>query len=500
MSASLSNTLRLSSSLKMDEEAKLIEKQGIVSILGSDCERTKAASLRRTLSGDMSSRKWLAQHGFSHMRKIASSQQFIVSAADSSSSSEGEDEYEEGKEVERPGGFQTWSSILTQKGGEESGKSGTLPLPYVHPLVKRSSSSLSEKSLQVCTESLGSETGSEGFSSSANTQEDKQDQQQQNQHQQKQQQQQYEKESSSLGKQELTVVERPDNYYSVRNRLQPPSSFPPPLPSLSPTQGPNVRFHTHRQNGRLVLEAVSVPTQNCFQAQRHGGRLVLTFANIPFNHEDTSDKEQDEEEEEEAAEELGQEFENFEEENEIQMNEDENGEAASEEGEVVKVGKANEFNQEMEAAPKLPSGMINVHRSALMMKKLMGLVNRNPTWPPKLNKAANLEEATPLPPPPRVARIITTPPAATAASSFNAYDYCWRSKPPTGTAILNPPSIPLKNNSDKFFLSKSSKAQEQQQLLLLRGNKAEYSIPLLRGCKEPRRSLVIWEPYCIATS
>ncbi|CBI24433.3 unnamed protein product, partial [Vitis vinifera] len=436
----------------MDEEAKLIEKQGIVSILGSDCERTKAASLRRTLSWDMSSRKWLAQHGFSHMRKIASSQQFIVSAADSSSSSEGEDEYEEGKEVERPGGFQTWSSILTQKGGEESGKSGTLPLPYVHPLVKRSSSSLSEKSLQVCTESL---------------------------------------ESSSLGKQELTVVERPDNYYSVRKRLQPPSSFPPPLPSLSPTQGPNVRFHTHRQNGRLVLEAVSVPTQNCFQAQRHGGRLVLTFANIPFNHEDTSEKEQDEEEEEEAAEELGQEFENFEEENEIQMNEDENGEAASEEGEVVKVGKANEFNQEMEAAPKLPSGMINVHRSALMMKKLMGLVNRNPTWPPKLNKAANLEEATPLPPPPRVARIITTPPAATAASSFNAYDYCWRSKPPTGTAILNPPSIPLKNNSDKFFLSKSSKAQEQQQLILLRGNKAEYSVPLLRGCKEPRRSLMI---------
>ncbi|RVW37758.1 Protein FAF-like, chloroplastic [Vitis vinifera] len=292
MSASLSNTLRLSSSLKMDEEAKLIEKQGIVSILGSDCERTKAASLRRTLSWDMSSRKCLAQHGFSHMRKIASSQQFIVSAADSSSSSEGEDEYEEGKEVERPGGFQTWSSILTQKGGEESGKSGTLPLPYVHPLVKRSSSSLSEKSLQVCTESLGSETGSEGFSSSANTQEDKQDQQQQNQHQQKQQQQQYEKSPAPW----------------------PPSSFPPPLPSLSPTQGPNVRFHTHRQNGRLVLEAVSVPTQNCFQAQRHGGRLVLTFANIPFNHEDTSDKEQDEEEEEEAAEELGQEFETFEEE------------------------------------------------------------------------------------------------------------------------------------------------------------------------------------------
>nr|AFK46160.1 unknown [Lotus japonicus] len=32
---------------------------------------------------------------------------------------------------------------------------------YVHPTVKRSSSLLSEKSLEMCTESLGSETGVE---------------------------------------------------------------------------------------------------------------------------------------------------------------------------------------------------------------------------------------------------------------------------------------------------------------------------------------------------
>ncbi|RVW37751.1 hypothetical protein CK203_100852 [Vitis vinifera] len=87
----------------------------------------------------------------------------------------------------------------------------------------------------------------------------------------------------------------------------------------------------------------------------------------------------------------------------------------------------------MEAAPKLPSGMINVHRSALMMKKLMGLVNRNPTWPPKLNKAANLEEATPLPPPPRVARIITTPPAPLRHH---------RSTPTTTAGGASPPPAP----------------------------------------------------------
>ncbi|KAK9279809.1 hypothetical protein L1049_013491 [Liquidambar formosana] len=86
MSTSLSKSLRLSSSFKMDEEGKVTDqKQGIVSILGSDvCERGKAASLRRTLSADMSSKKWLAQHGFSPMKKIASSEQFLVSIADSS--------------------------------------------------------------------------------------------------------------------------------------------------------------------------------------------------------------------------------------------------------------------------------------------------------------------------------------------------------------------------------------------------------------------------------
>lgn len=476
----------------MDEDVKLIEKQGIVSILGADCDRAKSASLRRTLSADMSSKKWLAQHGFSHMKKIASSQQFTVSAADSlSSSSEGEDEYEEGKEADRPGMFQTWSSILSQKGCEEPGKSGSHSLPYVHPLVKRSSSSLSEKSLQICTESLGSETGSDGFSSSA-TNDDEEDQHPQHQQQQD--------DSIHLGKQKLAVVERPDFYSSVRKRLQPqpPSSFPPPLPSLSSSQGPNVRIHSHRRNGRLVLEAVSVSSQNYFQAQRHDGRLVLTFASPPFNHDGVSDKEPDDDEEEgEEGEELERELENFEG-NEIQMDEDEDVEAAY----VLKVGKENEFNQETLAVANLPSGVMNMQRSsALMMKKLMGLVNRNPTWPPKHKKAADLQEAAPLPPPPRVPRIITTSPATTAASSFNPYEYYWRSMGPTATAVLNPPpSIPLKNNSDKFILSKSSKAQEQQQLLLLRGNKAEYSVPLLRGCKEPRRSLVIWEPYCIATS
>ncbi|KAF2300385.1 hypothetical protein GH714_012692 [Hevea brasiliensis] len=97
----------------------------------------------------------------------------------SSSSSEAEEEYDNGRqkvteprgqfeiwssiqqdkknkeELEKPGQFDIWSSILSQKAHEDN---KNLPPPYIHPLVKRSASSLSEKSLEICTESLGSET------------------------------------------------------------------------------------------------------------------------------------------------------------------------------------------------------------------------------------------------------------------------------------------------------------------------------------------------------
>jgi hypothetical protein len=88
-----------------------MEKQGIVTILGSGSKRTKDASLQRTLSADMSSKKWLAQNGFSPMKKIESSEKISVSLAySSSSSSEGEEDYEERKEqVEGPGQFDMWT-------------------------------------------------------------------------------------------------------------------------------------------------------------------------------------------------------------------------------------------------------------------------------------------------------------------------------------------------------------------------------------------------------
>ncbi|XWS71395.1 hypothetical protein CRYUN_Cryun03dG0134600 [Craigia yunnanensis] len=516
MSAPLSKSLRLSSALNITEEAMTTKKQGIVSILGSDTERpTKTASLRRTLSADMSSKKWLTQHELSPLKKIASSEEFPVSILDSSSE-EGEEDYEEGKdteardqfdiwtsiqeennkkELEKPDLFDIWSSIISQKAQEESSKS--FPPPYIHPLVKRSASSLCEKSLQICTEGLGSETGSDRLSSyppseTGDMEEDKEEDQEL-----QQQKQERLAQLSSFDGEEPRIVKF--NYDVVKK--SPHRSFPPPIPSLSHTDGASVRMKTHRDNGRLVLEAVSVPLQNNFLAQRQDGRLILTFANTstPIEAESLVNEVMNVEEEEvKEVEELEEEFESCgEEEKESEIDVDD--EEEEEEEEIGEIEGVEYRCSEMEKAPKLSTEAINVHRLAVMMNKPMWLANRNPTWPKNFDEIVKfgeemeekIEPTTPpplsqsLPPRPRVARLISSPPTASAtagsAASFNAYEYYWRrpNQPMSKAAILNPlaqQSPPIKDNSNKQrILSKNLMA------------------------KEPRRSLLFWEPYCIAT-
>ena len=60
-------------------ETMVVQKQGIVTILGSTQDGASATSLRRTLSADMSSKKWLSQNGFSPMKKTASSEELTHS-------------------------------------------------------------------------------------------------------------------------------------------------------------------------------------------------------------------------------------------------------------------------------------------------------------------------------------------------------------------------------------------------------------------------------------
>lgn len=113
---------------------------------------------------------------------------------------------------------------------------------YVHPLVKRRSNSLSIKSLEMCTESLGSETGSdisETIEESGNN-----------------------NYSSKCGKKHTT------NKTVVAH-------FPPPLTSIN-----GLRVRPHREGDRLILKATTITAPKpCFKAERLDGRLRLSFWN-----------------------------------------------------------------------------------------------------------------------------------------------------------------------------------------------------------------------------
>lgn len=523
MSAYLSKNLQFSLMEGEDAMVTAGKKQGIVSILGSDSERTKAASLRRTLSADMSSKKWLEQNGMpTMMKRVASVLEFPVSSTtDSSSCFSSDEEEEERKGVQTHGSqLDIWTSIISQKAGEDSSKSEQLP-PYIHPLVKRASS-LSEKSLEICTESLGSETGSDGFSSYPSSETGDEEEVKEEEEEEKQEVEQHEE--KVVVTEEFRVAKYSCSY---NKKSSSPRSFPPPLPSLSRGDGPSLRMQSHRENGRLVLEAVSIPSQKNFSAQRQDGRLLLTFvSNSTVDHE-PKDKEigvNDENDIKEAFDELLGEFD---EEEKVEVVEEEEVENGVEENIAKKMGIVM-----MEQAPKMRSEVMNVNRTALMMNKLIRLANRNPTWPKRINEVVKFEDVEEedevmelqpqsFPPPPhgRVARrlIPTSPTSVRANATFNTYDNFWRSKPTTASVIFTPSKLHKSasfknnninnnnnNNNNMVLFSKSGtpKANDnkQQQMLVMRGDNGDYLVPMMRNCKESRRSLLFWEPFCIATS
>ncbi|MBA0553601.1 hypothetical protein Golob_012771 [Gossypium lobatum] len=119
---------------------------------------------------------------------------------------------------------------------------------YVHPLVKRSASILSEKSLEMCTERLGSETGSDVS------------------------------DISLLSLQ--TGVYNPSNSKpresSLKRKTSRINTFPPPLTSITGSNG--VQVKSHREGGRLVLQAFTIPPcHTYFHAERSEGRLRLSL-------------------------------------------------------------------------------------------------------------------------------------------------------------------------------------------------------------------------------
>ncbi|XP_049407836.1 protein FANTASTIC FOUR 3-like [Solanum stenotomum] len=121
---------------------------------------------------------------------------------------------------------------------------------YVHPLVKLSS--LNTNSLNMCTESLGSETGSDI--------------------------------SENIGEFSSLLMEKETNFHGVQRskcrefakKIRRAASYPPPLTSMSGNEG--VQIRPHREGGRLLLKATSITSWNSnFRVERANGRLKLSL-------------------------------------------------------------------------------------------------------------------------------------------------------------------------------------------------------------------------------
>ncbi|CAN1251828.1 Protein FAF-like, chloroplastic [Linum perenne] len=457
------------------------QRQGIVSILGNNSSSSPLPppppplSLRRTFSADMSSNTWqLARTDLisssSSLKKIASTNELIRLLPD--------EELQQDQKPAAPGLCDTWSAIMSAQKPKEDDKD--LSPPYIHPLVRQSKScTLSEKSLQICTESLGSETGSEGFSSVPSSVSGDNDE-----------------EGEEETKEEENVVDAPppptmqkfdmedlriaklnSNSFAsgcAKKSLPTTRSFPPPISSLATE---TLHMKPHRDNGRLVLEAVSCASRNNFRAQREDGRLVLTFAPTEAieqinegEAEQTAAEDQFEVELDNPAP-----TENLDK-HEIEMEEeDEPDEEEEETEEEIKFAK--------EEAPKLSNGTMSYHRLC---------------WPNKAVVNETMKTIAPLtqslpprPPKPAVAGAARKEAAAAnvaAASSFNAYECCWKSKPMPATSVLNPK---VTQNIHVNYDSATAKSLTKRR---------DYFVPLVKGCKEPRRSILFWEPFCIATS
>lgn len=154
----------------------------------------------------------------------------------------------------------SWSSI--QSLSKSNASKGLKETTYVHSNVKLPWHRLSPKSLELCTENLGNETGADipEFSidllSSTN---------------------------STCGNSE--TKEQKKNYcQNLGGEKMRTKSFPPPLKSMRGSE--SLRVRPHRENGRLVIELTKVPsTVSCFQAERSNGRLRLSFWNDPEEDE-----------------------------------------------------------------------------------------------------------------------------------------------------------------------------------------------------------------------
>ncbi|VFQ74281.1 unnamed protein product [Cuscuta campestris] len=144
-------------------------------------------------------------------------------------------------------------SFIEELANNPSPTPNQMELP-VRLRMTRSLSTLSSKSLEMCTESLGSETGFDNTET-------------------------IEEISSYLSQQKSRETFVPLPPSAVSNRFPRTKTFPPPLTSSTGRGSDEVKvMRPHREGGRLVLVAISVIKPNpLFQADRTNGRLRLSF-------------------------------------------------------------------------------------------------------------------------------------------------------------------------------------------------------------------------------
>ncbi|KAG6499544.1 hypothetical protein ZIOFF_039334 [Zingiber officinale] len=225
------------------------------------------------------------------------------------------------------------------------------PPPFPHPVRSYSSCLMSQRSLETCTECLGSETGSDGFSSPSSSSlysvgdgleychsfEDEE-----------------EEEGASdactvesgrlgvVGEQEVMASVK---YHCSVRRQSPARSFPPPLTSISRRDAPCVQLRSHRDDGRLVVEAIAVPCRNYLHTRRVDGRLVISLVEAAAGVMPEVPPEQGSQSEELEGEEM----------------------------EVVDRGSVVEVKAS--GKPKKLRGGVKAHRSALIISKFVGGTN-----------------------------------------------------------------------------------------------------------------------------
>ncbi|KAG7576219.1 The fantastic four family [Arabidopsis thaliana x Arabidopsis arenosa] len=165
----------------------------------------------------------------------------------------------------------SWSFLESLSNSSSNDKEKKTLSLFQSPSSRRT---LSDESLALCTESLGSETGSDiihededMFSISSELQ--------------------------TMETRTTSTTSKPSRQDRKRNMM---ASLPPPLASMRGFDCIEVK--SHRENGRLVMTATRPPPRNCCLQDRSNGCVRLAILIDSDDHIETETKEEEEVEEE----------------------------------------------------------------------------------------------------------------------------------------------------------------------------------------------------------